>query len=320
MTNYQHLFKYDFEINNNLIILHNESKFEAQQQTNEAFSEKWITWWKNVENKKKEKLYDFQKDWYFKLYGFKNEEQFSTFLRSKKVIFDAGCGLGYKAKWFADLSPDSLVIGMDFSDAVLIAAEKYNNRKNLLFIKGDISDTPFLDSIIDYVVCDQVLMHTENPEKTLKELVRILKQGEQIACNVYAKKALPRELLDTHFRKIVKGIKHEDLWNMATQLTELGRILSNLKIEIEVPDIPLLRIKGGKYDLQRFIYWNFIKCFWNEELGYENSVMVNFDWYAPSNAKTYSGDEFLKMIYDNNLKIKYFHREEACYAGRFEKM
>jgi len=24
---------------------------------------------------------------------------------------------------------------------------------------------------------------------------------------------------------------------------------------------PELGIKGGKYDLQRFIYWNFLKCF-----------------------------------------------------------
>jgi ubiquinone/menaquinone biosynthesis C-methylase UbiE len=54
------------------------------------------------------------------------------------------------------------------------------NRKNLLFIKGDIADIPFLDSIIDYVVCDQVLMHTENPEKQLKELVRILKKESKL--------------------------------------------------------------------------------------------------------------------------------------------
>lgn len=48
------------------------------------------------------------------------------------------------------------------------------------------------------------------------------------------------------------------------------------------------------------IYWNFIKCFWNEELGYDTSVATNFDWYSPSNAKRYS-------------------EEEACYSGRFLK-
>jgi trans-aconitate methyltransferase len=76
-----------------------------------------------------------QKKWYLKLYGFENEEQLSEFLRSKNVIFDAGCGLGYKAKWFADLSPDSLVIGMDFSDAVFIAAKEYNEQKKSPFHK-----------------------------------------------------------------------------------------------------------------------------------------------------------------------------------------
>jgi ubiquinone/menaquinone biosynthesis C-methylase UbiE len=313
------IFRYEVEIIGNLIILDDKSKFENQQQTKEAFSEKWITWYQKVDDKEKERLYDLQKKWYLKLYGFENEEQLSEFLRSKNVIFDAGCGLGYKAKWFADLAPDSLVIGMELSDSVFIAAKEYNDTKNLLFIKGDIADTLFRDDVVDYVSCDQVLMHTENPEATFKELVRILKKGGQIAFNVYAKKALPRELLDTYFRTVVKDIRYEDLWEMSKQLTELGRILSDLKIEIEVPDIPLLRIKGGKYDLQRFIYWNFIKCFWNEELGYDTSVVVNFDWYAPSNAKTYSEDEFLKMIYDNDLEIMHLHKEEACYAGRFKK-
>jgi SAM-dependent methyltransferase len=313
------IFKKNIEINGNIIILSNNSIFENQEQTKEAFSEKWKTWFIKSEDRDKKNLYEYQKRWYFDLYGFRDEKEFHRFLNSKKIIFDAGCGLGYKSKWFADLSPNSLVIGMDISDSVLIAAKEYFDTKNLFFIKGDISDTFIKDNVIDYISCDQVLMHTENPELTLRELVRILKKGKQISFNVYAKKALPRELLDTYFRTIVKNIKYEDLWEMAKQLTKLGKILSDLKIEIEVPDIPLLGIKGGKYDLQRFIYWNFIKCFWNEDLGYYNSVLVNFDWYSPSNAKTYSENEFLKMINDNNLEILYFHKEEACYSGRFKK-
>ena len=37
--------------------------------------------------------------------------------------------------------------------------------------------------------------------------------------------------------------------------------------------------------IQRFIYWNFLKCFWNEQLGKETSLVTNFDWYSPSNAR-----------------------------------
>ncbi len=310
------IFKKDIEIVDNFIYLCNSSKHENQQHTNDVFSEKWS---KYEESEDKIKLYDMQKKWYLQLYGFESEKKFAEFLSTKKYIFDAGCGLGYKAKWFADLAPDSIVIGMDFSDASIIAANNYKDTKNLYFIKGDIADTSFVDGIIDYVSCDQVIMHTENPDATFAELTRVTRNGGYFSCYVYAKKALPRELLDDHFRLIAKDINTEELWAMSRQLTKLGKILSDLKIEIEVPDIPMLGIKGGKQDLQRFIYWNFIKCYWNQELGYDTSVITNFDWYSPSNAKRYGEDEYRKMISDNNLEIEYFHSEEACYSGRFKK-
>lgn len=310
------IFKQPININNNFIHAHDVSEYANQQHTNEAFSEKW-TEYENTNEK--EKFYDMQKEWYLKLYGFENENELAKFLSTKKYIFDAGCGLGYKAKWFADLAPQSIVIGMDFSDACLIAAQNYEETKNLYFIKGDIAQTPFLDNSIDYVSCDQVIMHTEVPENTFAELTRITKQGGEFACYVYAKKALPRELVDDYFRIETKTLSNEQLWGMSRQLTELGKRLSELKVEIDIPDIPLLGIKGGKQDIQRFIYWNFLKCYWNEEQGKDNSDMINFDWYSPSNAKRYNEEEYKEMINDNNLEIKYFHKEEACYSGRFSK-
>lgn len=310
------IFKEPVEINGNLIYLHKTSKDVNQQQTNEVFSEKWTEYEKTTE---KDKLYDFQKAWYLKLYGFNNETELAKFLQTKKYIFDAGCGLGYKAKWFADLAPTSVVIGMDFSEACLIAAKNYEKTKNLFFIKGDIAKTPFKNETIDYVSCDQVIMHTEIPEKTFEELTRVTKRKGEFACYVYAKKALPRELLDDYFRIHTKNLSNDELWEMSRQLTNLGKVLSELNIIVDIPEIPLLGIKGGPQNVQRFIYWNFLKCFWNESLGYETSVATNFDWYSPSNAKRYSEEEYRELINENHLKINYFHMEEACYSGRFEK-
>ena len=314
------IFKENIQLDGNIIhILQKEtdlSPAENQQQTNDSFSEKWNKYEKSSE---KEKLYDMQKKWYLKLYGFDTENDLAQFLKSKKYIFDAGCGLGYKAKWFADLAPDSTVIGMDFSDACYIGAKNYKDINNLYFIKSDIAHTPFIDEVIDYVSCDQVIMHTEVPENTFKELTRITSHGGEFACYVYSKKTLPRELLDDHFRLATKDISNDDMWKMSEQLTELGRKLCELNIEMDFPDIPLMGIKGGKQDLQRFIYWNFIKCFWSEDLGYDISLVTNFDWYSPSNAKRYSEKEYKSMINKNNLNISYFHKEEACYSGRFRK-
>ena len=253
------------------------------------------------------------------MYGFTDEKELRTYLCKKKIILDAGCGLGYKAKWFADLSPDSIVIGMDYSDASYVAAKNYVDTPNLFFVRGDIGNTKIKSSTIDYVSCDQVIHHTENPEKTMIELSRILSSGGELAVYVYAKKALPRELLDDYFRSKTKEISKEDMWKLSEQLTELGRRLTELKINIDVPEIPLLGIKGGEIDLQRFIYWNFIKCFWSEELGKETSLSTNFDWYAPSNALRYSKNEFVQMVVNANLISRPFHSEEACHSGRFLK-
>lgn len=291
--------------------------FENQKQTNNAFSEKWEKYEQNTE---KDKLYEMQKRWYLDLYGFETESALSKFLKTKKVIFDAGCGLGYKSAWFAELAPQSLVIGMDFSDSVQLAAKIYLDIPNLFFMRGDIADTNFIDNAVDYVSCDQVIMHTENPEKTFSELARITQDERgEFACYFYAKKALPRELLDDYFRNQCKSMDNTQLWDLSRQLTEVGKRLSELDVSFDCPEIPALGIKAGRYDIQRFIYWNFMKCFWNKELGTDTSIATNFDWYSPSNAKRFSEDEVKSIVHKNDMRIVYFHKEEACYSGRFKK-
>lgn len=314
--NIQEIFKDPIELKDNFIFRKDTSDHTNQSQTNDVFSDKW----EKVDHMDKtDVMYQFQYDWYLKLYGFESEAALAEYLSDKKVIFDAGCGLGYKAQWFAKLAPNAIVIGMDYSDAAIIAARNYKDIKNLYFVKGDIADTGFKSGAIDYVSCDQVIMHTEVPAVTFKHLTDVTSKGGEFACYVYAKKALPRELLDDHFRIATKELDQEKLWEMSRQLTVLGKQLSELNIELDFPDIPLLGIKGGKQDLQRFIYWNFIKCFWREDWGHELSDATNYDWYSPSNAKRYSESEYRDMINDNNLDIKHFHSEEACYSGRFRK-
>ena len=310
------LFDIPINIQGNIIEHPATHSFAPNQlQTGDIFSDKWA----EVEGyKNKEKLYEFQFEWFLSLYGFTSEADLAKYLKTKAIIIDTGCGLGYKAEWFARLAPHAIVIGVDISDAVLIASKNFN-RPNLLFYQCDIADTHFKKNAVDFTVCDQVIMHTEAPQKTFHHLAGVTKPGCEFACYVYAKKALPRELVDDHFRKATHNISKEEMWKLSEQLTELGKRLSELKITFDSPDIPLLGIKGGKYDIQRFIYWNFIKCFWKEEWGFELSTSTNYDWYAPSNAKRFSKDEFLKMVNENNLSVSYFHEEEACYSGRFLK-
>ena len=301
----------------NFALVRRASNQSNQQQTNDAFSDKWDRYEASAE---KERLYEYQRQWYLKLYGFDSEAELARHLGTCRVVFDAGCGLGYKAAWFARLAPQALVIGMDYSGAARQAAAAYADLPNLFFAQGDIACTGFADGSVDYVSCDQVIMHTEDPEQAFAELSRLASPGGgQVACYFYAKKALPRELLDEHFRKHCKELSRDELWAMSEQLTELGRRLSELNVSFDSPAIPALGIKGGRIDIQRFLYWNFLKCFWNAELGPETSVITNFDWYSPSNARRFSEAEVRAIVSVNALAVASFHAEEACYSGRFVK-
>lgn len=314
-TKLQSLFTDHLLVEGNVAIQVRSSVAANQQQTNDVFSDKWE---KFEHSGDKQRALEFQRQWYLKLYGFSDEDALRHHLASADVILDAGSGIGYKAAWFAELAPQALVIGMDFSSAVASAAKTYAHLPNLFFVQGDIASTGLKSDRVSYVSCDQVIMHTEDPDHTFAELARICRrQSGQVACYWYARKALPRELVDDHFRRACKTMTRDEMWAMSEQLTVLGKRLSALDATVDVPAIPALGIAGGPIDIQRFVYWNFLKCFWNEELGFETSVATNFDWYSPSNARRFTEAEVRATVRANGMHEVFFHSEEACFSGRF---
>lgn len=309
--NLETLFLSPVKFIDNLAIIKDSSEYENQTQTNDSFSEKWVKLDKETDTTA---LEDFQKKWILDLYGFKTLDGLKSFLADKKIIIDAGCGLGYKSAWFAELAPNATIFGVDFSEAAYVAAKRYKHLSNLYFFRGDIANLPFKLNSLDFILCDQVIHHTEDPEKTFQHLSSLLSPTGKFACYVYAKKALPREMVDDYFRKATHNLSHKQIWELSDQLTELGKTLSELNVKFTSPDIPALGIKGGEYNIQRFIYWNFIKCFYNEGWTKEENDSCNFDWYSPSNAERYSPEEFKAWATKLNLTTDFFRTEEACHT------
>ncbi len=314
------IFKKWNQIEEGFFIIEDEHTVkDTQALTNNAFSEKWKIY-SGEGNVEQEKGFKFQRKWFLELYGFKDEEHLSKHLQRFEFILDAGCGLGYKAAWFASLAPKSKVIGIDFSSASYTAYQNYKEKfSNLIFAKGNIANTRLPSGSIGFTVCDQVIMHTDNPRHTLSELSRITSDKGEVCCYWYRKKALPRELLDDYFRENTSKLTNDELWKLSKEVLELGKMLSDLKVEANFPNLPSLGIVGGKMDLQRYIYWNFLKCFWNDELGYSYSLSTNFDWYSPVNAKRFSKKEVINDLKVASLEKSFFHEENSCYSGRFKK-
>ena len=128
-------------------------------------------------------------------------------------------------------------------------------------------------------------------------------------------KGIPRfvtDKTDDFIRKKTVSMSIEQCTEFSKDMTYLGKSLAKLKKKITIPhDIPILGVKAGTYDVQRFIYWHFLKCFWGESDDFQRSVSVNFDWYYPKFAFRHTSTEVRKWFKDSKIKIKHFKEIES---------
>jgi ubiquinone/menaquinone biosynthesis C-methylase UbiE len=238
-------------------------------------------------------------DWYLQRYHFGTKDALRDFLSSKRRILDAGTGVGRDTRLYADLAASGAeVFGVDLSRAIDSAYSHLKDYPNVHLVNADLTQLPFPRLFFDFIACDQVLHHTRNTAESFNRLVEFLAPGGDLSIYVYRKKAAMREMADDYLREASARMSEAEVWDLSEQLTLLGRALSELEAQVTVPDVPALGIKAGTYDVQRFIYWNFLKCYWNENLGYDDSVMTNFDWYRPHYAHRHTAEEVLRWYAD----------------------
>ena len=230
-------------------------------------------------------------NWILNRNGFDTLEDLRAHIADRTRILDGGCGNGRVTALLSTVAaPGAEVMGIDLNaDAVASAnlAGVENIRVRNADLLGDLSDIgPF-----DFIYCQEVLHHTEDPQGGFDNLVSRLVPGGEIAIYVYRKKAPIREYTDDFVREAIKDMSYEEGMEVSAQITELGKRLSELDATVEVPDIPVLGITGGEHHVQRLLYHFFMKAFWNPELSYHDNVVVNFDWYHPSTCSRHTVDE-----------------------------
>ena len=157
----------------------------------------------------------------------------------------------------------------------------------------------------DFIYCQEVLHHTENPWKAFQNLCNILDTEGEIAIYVYKIKAPIREFTDDFIRQKISNLSYEEAMKICDQITELGKVLSEQNIKIAIPGVEILEIKKGEYDLQRFIYHFFMKCFWSPDLSFEDNSVINYDWYHPQLCSRHTIDEVRERFKSNGLKINH---------------
>ena len=275
----------------------------TESNTHKSFDDKW--------HKNKGLAFDNTLDpkseifkWITQRNGFANGDELRRYLSTKKRILDAGCGNGRVTALLRTYSDPATtaVVGIDLT-AADVAAENLREYKNVDFftkdLLGDLEDL----GKFDYIYCQEVLHHTGNARKGFDNLVKLLQKGGEIAIYVYKKKAPAREFVDDYVREKINGMSYEEAMHHCRQITELGKVLSEQNIKLQIPAVDILQIEKGEYDLQRFIYHFFAKAFWNNEFSFEDNAVINYDWYHPQDCTRHTIEEVKEWFTENKLTI-----------------
>ena len=242
-------------------------------------------------------------NWILTRNGVPNTGEFTAWLQTKTRILDAGCGNGRVTALLQRYAPQlASLVGIDLT-AAAVAAENLKNLPNVKVLEkdllGDLSDL----GTFNLIYCQEVLHHTADPRGAFLNLCQRLAPGGEIAIYVYKLKAPIREYADDFIRDAISSLPYQAAMNEMQEITLLGKTLSELGVKITVPDVKVLGIEAGEYDIQRFIYHFFLKCFWNPDLTMDENVAINYDWYHPQLCTRHTLEEVKGWFADAGLKV-----------------
>ena len=217
-----------------------------------------------------------------------------------KIVLEGGCGNGRHTQFAKENA--KLIVSIDPSDAIYVAAKNLNHARNVVFIKANLVNLPFAENSFDLIYSIGVLQHTGNPEQVLKEVNRCLKSNGVFGLNCYGKGYLPYEILDKTIRRFTANWEKPKQVRFSEKMANFSIFLSRNKLH------PLYKL------ILFFININTSKC-------------IMFDWYSPAIADHYSRKQlkkwFLKYNYqvvDSNIEINrpsFKYIRDKLYHGAF---
>lgn len=257
---------------------------------------------------------EMYRSWYLTRYGYKNLSGLKTFLKDKKLILEAGCGLARDSKMFAEASPKAHIVAADQSPSALrVARHTLKPYDNTEVIRADITNFAYPEQF-DFISCDQVLHHTPNPHETLAHLYSHLAKGGVLNFFVCRKKNEYRDFVDDAIMDRARTMTSAQLWKFSEVVTRFGEELYKLQIKN-------IKFKSKKYeDLQRFVHNQVFRCWYNPSIDFELSLSSNYDWFSGNprfNAKE------IKSIMKRGLgrhSILRFYEDDASISVSIKKL
>lgn len=211
---------------------------------------------------------EFQLTWFLKRFGL-DSHSFHEIIDGKTAL-EVGTGSG---AFLRNLIIAKAAYGLDQSEAGTDIARQvyYKDHKNIHIITEDLMKH---GGQYDVVIADQVLHHLPDTYKALEKTVSLVTPGGVIMFYVYKKKVPVREFVDTFLRWFTTRLSQKNCLLFSEFMLWLGKTLTRINLP-----------------LQRWVYWNIAKCFYNETFSHDNNLRVNYDWYSPKIAHRHTEEE-----------------------------
>lgn len=99
-----------------------------------------------------------------------------------KNVLDLGTGTGFLANMTAKLKYST--IGIDISKEMMNLAVKHAKTvgSDAIFMEGSVLSLPFMDNTIDFIINSRLIWTLVEPDRAIKEWLRILKPGGKMMC------------------------------------------------------------------------------------------------------------------------------------------
>ena len=191
-------------------------------QTKASFSDKWDNNINLAINETINKNSEIHK-WILNRNGFFSELEFKKWLCNKKRILDAGCGNGRIIILFNQyISRHISIVGVDLVSAD-VAKKNTEHFDNVDIFTANILDDLSMYGKFDLIYCQEVLHHTNEPQKAFLNLCNLLEDNGEIAIYVYKLKSPIREYSDEYIRSKISVLPYNQAFDEIKLITMLGK-------------------------------------------------------------------------------------------------
>lgn len=255
---------------------------------------------------------------FLSMLGCRSLKELEILFKTATMTLNAGCGVAW-SEYLFDLNPETQRHCVDISLSVETARKKTAHMPNVTVSQASIFELPYPDEMFDIVYSCGVIHHTPDPKGAFMEIGKKVAKEGILGIYIYNKKPFMRELCDREIRKLTTQMSYEECMGFSRKMTMLGKALNRISQELVVEeDIDVLGIKAGRYNLQRFMYDHFIKCWYNPRQDEEYADLVNQDWYHPRYASHHTREEIIGWFSEAGFDdIKCIQPSGWEYSGYF---